>query len=199
MKKVGHAGTLDPLATGILIVALGGATKLLQFLLGCDKEYEVLARFGAITESYDADSPPQKISDEIFSEDQVKKAMLDFSGTIEQIPPKYSALKIGGRRAADIMRSGGDVIMKPRNVTIFDFKLTSFRWPEAKFIVKCSSGTYIRSLINDLGQKLGCGAYVAELRRLKIKDFDVFDAKLVADLSPDDLIPSEEVAKNLPL
>lgn len=199
VRKVGHGGTLDPLATGLLIVAVGGATKSLGLFLGCNKEYEVVAHFGAVSDTYDREG---KISeaDSAFSDsfvsfkrDDIEKvAKASFLGRISQIPPKYSALKIGGRRAADIVRSGGDVTMKPRDITIFDFKLLDFNWPEAKFRVKCSSGTYIRSLVHDLGQKLGCGAYVEELRRTKVGDFDVSDAKFVSDLSEKDLLSPEE-------
>lgn len=201
VRKVGHGGTLDPLATGLLIVAVGGATKLLGLFLGCNKEYEVVAHFGAVSDTYDSEGRISEADSSVsFKRVDIEKVTKAFYlGRISQIPPKYSALKINGRRAADIVRSGGEVTMKPREITIFDFKLVDLKWPQAKFTVKCSSGTYIRSLIHDLGQKLGCGAYVEELRRTKVGDFDVAGAKLLSDLNEKDMISPDQMAKNSPL
>lgn len=179
-RRVGHGGTLDPLATGLLIVAVGRtATKQLSRFLKSDKEYEVAAKFGYVSDSYDSDG---QVTEGDTSVKFIKKQLLSainesFLGDIEQIPPKYSALKIKGQRACDIMRKGGDVDLKSRKVRIDEFKVIDFNWPVVKFRVKCGSGTYIRSLVHDLGQKLGCGAYVEELRRTKVGDFSVDDAK----------------------
>lgn len=179
IKKVGHGGTLDPLATGLLIVGVGKGTKLLNNFLKCDKEYEVEAKFGYVSDSYDADG---RISEGNSLLKFTKKEVSDviekfFLGEIEQFPPKYSALKIGGKRACDIMRRGGDVVLASRKIKIYEFKIMSFKWPKVEFLIKCGSGTYVRSLIHDLGQKLGCGAYVTELRRTRVGDLLIKDAK----------------------
>jgi len=182
--KMGHSGTLDPLATGLLILGLGKATKQLGKLLGSYKEYEVTAHFGAVSDSYDADGKIEKMDEIVAAK---KEEILDaisknFLGEISQMPPKYSALKIGGKRACDIMRAGGTVEVKPRQVKIYSFELKSLAWPRAVFLIKCSSGTYIRSLVHDLGQVLKCGAYVEELRRTKIADFDVKNAIKLSEI-----------------
>lgn len=187
VRRVGHAGTLDPLATGLLIVAIGEATKFLEYLVGCDKEYEVLARFGVVSETYDAEGPLCAVSAEKFkkfakiSKKDLENVINDgFLGEIDQVPPKYSALKIKGKKAADLMRRGLDVEMKSRKVKIYDFKVLNFSWPEVKFKVKCGSGTYIRSLIHDLGQRIGCGAYVLELRRTMVDEYGIDGRNVVA-------------------
>ncbi len=190
-RRVGHGGTLDPLATGLLIVAVGKATKLLSNFLGCEKEYEVRARFGFVSDSYDAEGKIEKMSDGKIPMNEIKKEILqNFLGKISQCPPKYSALKIKGKRAADIMRAGGDVELKPRNVLIKKFEILDYEWPEVSFRIECGSGTYVRSLVHDLGQKLGVGAYVTQLRRTKVGDFDVREAGV-------DLIKIEDVANRV--
>ncbi|MDP3981563.1 MAG: tRNA pseudouridine(55) synthase TruB [Chlamydiota bacterium] len=186
-KKVGHSGTLDPLATGLLLVALGQGTKLLEYLIGCDKEYEVVARFGAVSDTYDAEGEITEVefdADVSPQGDLLRGVEVDvasiikeqFIGEIDQVPPKYSALKVSGKRACDIVRDGGEVEMKKRRVMIYGFDVVSFDWPEASFRVRCGSGTYIRSLVHDLGQLLGCGAYVSELRRTVVGDFSIENA-----------------------
>lgn len=186
-KRVGHAGTLDPLATGLLIVGVGrDATKQLGNYLKMDKEYEVTAEFGAVSDTYDAegriifsaekndsDSNKGSSSSTIKQEDIARIIKKKFLGHIQQIPPKYSALKIKGKRACDRMREGENIELEPREVTIDEFLIMDFSWPRVKFRVKCGSGTYVRSLIHDLGQELGCGAYVEELRRTKIGKYSV--------------------------
>ncbi len=174
-KKVGHSGTLDPLATGLMLVALGEATKLLEYLIGCNKEYVVKAEFGRVSDSYDRDG---QISDGdgslTFTKEEVQESLqANFSGKISQMPPKYSALKIGGKRACDLMREGKEVELKAREVEIFESEIVAFDWPFVDIRVACGAGTYIRSLVHDLGQKLGCGAYVKELRRTKIGEFSI--------------------------
>lgn len=183
VKKVGHAGTLDPLATGLLIVAIGEGTKLLEYLLGQDKEYLVTARFGAVSDTFDAEGEIINVSNAMLGRDNVEKAMAQFEGKILQVPPKYSALKIGGKRACDLVRGGKEVEMKGREVEILEFEIVNFKWPVVDFRVRCGSGTYIRSLVHDLGQMLGCGAYVEQLRRNEIGEFSLDDAVLLGDLS----------------
>jgi len=203
VKKVGHSGTLDPLATGLLLVAVGEGTKLLEFLIGCTKEYEVLGRFGFKSDTYDAEGEIKEVSSKVLSRDEIEAAIkANFVGEIEQIPPKYSALKIGGKRAADIMREGGDVEMKARKLHIGNFEILEFEWPVVRFRVACSSGTYIRSLIHDLGELLEGGAYVEELRRSKIGDFSLVDAVKIDVLNKNleqNLISMENMAKSFTL
>lgn len=185
-RVIGHAGTLDKLATGLMILALGEATKFLEYLIGCDKEYDVLARFGVVSETYDAEGPLKAMTVEKFKkftevsgknlEEIIKK---NFLGEIGQIPPKYSALKIAGKRASDRVRMGEQIAMKERKIRIDEFKILNFNWPEVKFRVRCGSGTYIRSLIHDLGRQIGCGAYVLQLRRMRINSWKVDDSKVL--------------------
>ena len=176
--RVGHAGTLDPLATGLLVVAIGEATKLLEYFIGCDKEYEVSGCFGKVSDTYDLDGKITVVDEKAYhdSEEIVSVIKGKFIGKIEQIPPQYSALKVKGKRAYEIARKGGNVELKPRKVNISRFDLREFDWPTVSFRVKCGSGTYIRSLIHDLGQELKCGAYVTKLRRTKVGDFFVENA-----------------------
>lgn len=182
-KHVGHAGTLDPLATGLMILAVGEGTKLLEYFVGCDKEYEVSAYFGKKSDTYDAEGEITVVDEKMYvDEEKIEEAIREnFLGEIEQVPPKYSALKIKGRRACDIVRAGGEVEMKSRKVKISRFSIREFDWPRVSFGVKCGSGTYIRSLVHDLGQKLGSGAYVTELRRTKVGNFTVDMAKSFSD------------------
>jgi tRNA pseudouridine55 synthase len=199
-KKVGHSGTLDKLATGLLIVAMGHGTKLLEYLIGFDKEYEVVGRFGYVSDTYDGDGEIEKtdFAEEV-SEAEMNEAMKAFVGDISQIPPKYSALKVAGKRASDRVRDGEEIEMKARKIRIDYFEIVEWNWPEVKFRVACGSGTYIRSLVNDLGEKLGCGAYVGDLRRTKVGDFAVVDAVKVDDLSKNveqALVSMEEMAEN---
>ena len=176
-KRVGHAGTLDPLATGLLFVAVGEATKLLEYFVGCDKEYLVKARFGFVSDTFDADGVVEELLNKKCSQEQIEDVIRgNFLGEIEQVPPKYSALKIDGRRAYDLVRSGEKFEMKSRKVSVYSYEIVDFNWPEVSFKVRCGSGTYIRSLVHDLGQLLGCGAYVQELRRTVLGDFSVENA-----------------------
>lgn len=183
-KRVGHAGTLDPLATGLLILALGQGTKILEYLVGFDKEYEVIAEFGKESDTYDADGEIEIVDDEtVFTSAQVEKVIKKkFLGNIKQIPPKYSALKVRGEKACDIMRKGGNVDLGARDVKIFAFKPLKYQWPYVFFRIKCGSGTYVRSLIHNLGEELGCGAYVKGLRRIKVGNFSVKDASKLENI-----------------
>lgn len=182
---VGHAGTLDPLATGLLVLALGEATKLLEYFVGCDKEYEVAAYFGKISDTYDADGKIVSVDEKAYRSSEDIEAVIKekFIGEISQIPPKYSALKINGKRAYEMARKGENIVMKPRKVKIFRFDIHEFDWPTVSFRVKCGSGTYVRSLIHDLGRELKCGAYVAESRRTKVGNFSMENAYEIDELS----------------
>ncbi|MBI4235268.1 tRNA pseudouridine(55) synthase TruB [Candidatus Peregrinibacteria bacterium] len=200
--KVGHSGTLDRLATGLLIVGVGEGCKLLEFLIGCDKEYEVLAYFGAVSDTYDEDgkiTPLKDLNKKNFDGILKKLPKIiseNFLGEILQVPPKFSALKVQGRRASDRARAGEEVNLSKREVTIFSFDLLDFTFPTASFRIKCSSGTYVRSLIHDLGQKLSCGAYVKELRRTMIDDFSVQDAVSLDNIDVQKIVSLEYVARH---
>jgi len=177
-KRVGHAGTLDPLATGLLLVAVGEATKLLEYFVGCDKEYEVRAKFGFVSDTFDAEGRVSEANPGVVLKKEEVEFVIgnSFIGEIEQVPPKYSALKIEGKKAYELARGGKEFEMKSRKVKIDAFDVLNFDWPFVDFRVKCGSGTYIRSLVHDLGQLLGCGAYVEELRRTVVGNFSVMDS-----------------------
>lgn len=181
-KKVGHAGTLDPFATGLLIVAVGKATKELLNYVGLDKTYEATARLGATSDTYDLTGAlvPRPTS-HVPRQDEVEEALQSFLGGYTQKAPAYSAKKVNGKKLYELARRGEDVehLRPTKQVDISDIQLLDFNWPDVKFRVSCSSGTYIRSLAHDFGEKLGCGAYLTELRRTKVGEYRVEDAKKV--------------------
>lgn len=175
--KIGHAGTLDPRATGLLIVCCGKFTKNIPEIQDAPKEYWTEIKIGVQTESYDTEKPEilhQEISH--ITEEQVKEALEKFVGEIDQKPPVYSALKIDGERAYNLARAGEEVEMKSRKTTIHYLTDITIDFPLISFTVGCSKGTYIRSLAHDIGQELGVGAYLTQLRRTKIGDYKVEDA-----------------------
>lgn len=178
VKRIGFAGTLDPLATGLMIFGLGEATKLITFLEKMDKVYEVTIHFGGVSDTYDAKGKIEHVKNSKKPLRSTIEKLLedDFLGQREQMPPVYSAIQIEGKRAYDLARKGKTVILKKRPVHFFDIKVKSYSWPRLRLMVHCSSGTYVRSLAHDLGQKLGCGGYVEELRRTKIGAFSVKNA-----------------------
>lgn len=174
--KIGHAGTLDPRATGLLIVCTGKFTKIIPEIQDAPKEYFTEIKIGAQTESYDTEKPeifPQDISN--ITEDQIKETLNKFVGEIDQKPPVFSAIKIDGNRAYDLARKGKEVEMKSRKTTIHYIKDVSIELPFVRFTVGCSKGTYIRSLAHDIGQSLEVGAYLTNLRRTKIGKYNIED------------------------
>jgi len=175
--KVGHAGTLDPLATGLLILCTGKMTKQIDAYQAQVKTYTGTILLGQTTPTYDLESEPDAFypTDGITAE-QIEAARVQFIGDLKQYPPKYSAIKIKGKRAFDYARSDEEIELKARDVRIDDFKLSLERFPELDFEVICSKGTYIRSLANDFGKALGNGACLTSLRRTRIGDFRVEDA-----------------------
>ncbi|HLX67753.1 MAG TPA: tRNA pseudouridine(55) synthase TruB [Puia sp.] len=177
-KKVGHAGTLDPLATGLLIVCTGKFTKRVNEYMSQEKEYTGTVTLGAATPTYDLESEPVFIGDHggVTSSRVNEVIAARFLGEILQVPPVHSAIKVGGKRVYELARKGKAVKLEPRPVVISAFEITEFRLPEVAFRVVCSTGTYIRSLANDLGAALGCGGYLSELRRTRIGSFRVEDA-----------------------
>lgn len=172
--KVGHAGTLDPLATGLLIICTGKFTKKIDEYQGQEKEYTGTFTLGATTPSYDLETEIDQIypTDHI-TESQLQKATTNFLGEINQVPPVFSALKKDGKRLYEYARSGEEVEVKSRKVEISEFEITGNRMPEVDFRVVCSKGTYIRSLANDYGKALETGAHLSALRRTKIGTFNV--------------------------
>jgi tRNA pseudouridine55 synthase len=175
--KVGHAGTLDPLATGLLLVCTGKATKQVESLQAQEKEYIATLRLGATTPSFDCETkedqwfPTDHINIDLFSE-----KLREFHGPLEQVPPSFSAVKINGKRAYKHARAGRDPELKPKTIVITHIKLLSFNMPEAIISITCSKGTYIRALARDIGNVLGSGAYLTALRRTRIGDFYVDNA-----------------------
>ena len=175
--KVGHAGTLDPLATGLLLICTGKATKTIDSLQAQEKVYTGSIHIGATTPSFDKETEiDQTFPTEHITEELLLSTAKTFEGEIDQTPPVYSALKIDGKRAYEYARKQEDVKMKSRKITIFYFKITKIELPEVFFEVKCSKGTYIRSLARDYGDALKSGAYLSSLRRTFIGDYSVNDA-----------------------
>ena len=176
-KKVGHAGTLDPLATGLLIVCTGKFTKRINEFMAQEKEYTGTITLGAVTPTYDLESEPQDFNEyKHLTEEELHKATTSFIGNILQTPPIHSAIKKEGKRVYELARRGEEVILEPRQVTISEFAITKIELPVVHFKVVCSTGTYIRSLANDYGEKLGCGGYLSSLCRTRIGNNFLQDA-----------------------
>ena len=172
-RKAGHTGSLDPLATGLLPICFGEATKVSGFLLDADKDYRVTCKFGERTTTGDAEGEVlEQRPVEDLSEDRLREVMQGFLGDIEQIPPMYSALKHKGERLYKLARAGVEVEREPRQVTIHALELLTLNPPLAEIRVHCSKGTYVRTLVEDIGAALGCGAHVSGLRRLGVGPFD---------------------------
>ena len=177
MKRIGHAGTLDPMATGLLIMLIGKATRISQYLISLDKDYEGTITLGQTTDSQDADGevmetrpvPP-------LTEAEVRTAMNSFLGDQYQMPPMYSAIKIDGVPLYKSARKGEDVVREPRFIRVMSFDLTRFALPQLDFRLRSSKGTYVRTIAHDLGQKLGCGAHLSALRRTATDRFNISQA-----------------------
>ena len=182
-KKTGHTGTLDPMATGVLPVAVGGnAPRFIELLPSHDKGYRASFRLGTTTDTLDITGTVLSICDNIPDEDEVKKAIAHFTGKIEQLPPMYSAIKKDGKRLYELARQGIEVEREKRIVTIYNCDFVSFENGEYTIDVKCSKGTYIRSLISDIGEMLGCGAVMTALRRTLSNGFSIEDAHTEEEL-----------------
>mgnify|MGYP006279007863 CR=1 FL=1 len=178
MKKVGHAGTLDPMATGLLIILVGRATKVSQFLMSLGKTYAGTGRLGQVTDSQDADGEIVEESPipDAFEVGQLESGMKTFRGDQYQTPPMFSAKKIKGVPLYKLARKGKEVEREPRFIHISQFQLESYDRPDFRFTLSCSKGTYVRTVVHDLGQQLGCGAHLIRLRRTEIDRFSVEDA-----------------------
>ena len=180
IKKTGHAGTLDPLATGLLIVCTGKFTKKINEFMAQEKEYTGSITLGAVTPTYDLESLPEQQKDisEINIE-KIKETIKSFTGEIQQLPPIYSAIKQQGKPMYELARRGESVEMKPRTVFIKSFDIIEYNLPVLTFKIECSTGTYIRSIANDLGAELGCGGYLSELRRTRIGNLHISEGQSV--------------------
>lgn len=184
VRQIGHTGTLDPFATGVLPICIGKATRLIEYL-DDDKEYLATVQFGKNTATYDLEGEITATFDKKVTEEDVKNALKDFEGEISQIPPIYSAIKVNGKKLYDYARQGQDIEIKPRKVTISKIELKEFdkTSQSAKITVACSKGTYIRSIAYDLGTKLGCGGYLTALERTQAGKFQVNTAIKLEDLT----------------
>ncbi|GMV35081.1 MAG: tRNA pseudouridine(55) synthase TruB [Chloroflexi bacterium] len=177
LRRAGHTGTLDPRASGVLVILVGPAVRLSEYVSASDKRYQAIIRLGGTTDTYDAEGKftptkdPAKVTEEEFEE-----ALKTFVGEIEQTPPPYSAVKVQGRKAYEMARKGEEVALEPRTITVHHLEVLEWTPPEVVIDVHCSSGTYVRSLANDLGKKLGSGAYLVGLRRTKSGKFTLRDA-----------------------
>ena len=183
IKKVGHAGTLDPLATGLLIVCTGKFTKRINDYMAQEKEYTGTFTLGAITPTYDLESEPMNLKDfSHLTKEEIEHASKQFIGEIQQVPPIHSAIKVGGQPVYKLARKGKEIQLEPRTVAIKEFEISTINLPIIEFRVVCSTGTYIRSLANDFGAALGVGGYLSQLCRTRIGNFHVKDALTIPEV-----------------
>lgn len=198
VSKVGHAGTLDPLASGLLIICTGKFTKKINEYMGQPKEYIGTFTLGATTTTYDLEKEPENFKDiSCISENEIYEATKQFTGNILQMPPQHSAIKKDGKRLYESARKGIEVKVDPRPVTIHEFEITKIELPVVHFKVKCSTGTYIRSLANDFGVALNCGAYLSSLCRTAIGDFTLNHAYSIENFEKEIALLRKEEASIL--
>lgn len=174
--KIGHAGTLDPFASGLLIAGIGKATKAIEYIMGMDKVYEFTVKWGESTDTDDLTGKIINQSNKIPSQKEIEGILPEFHGAIAQVPPIYSAISIGGKRSYDMARNGENVVLKPRNINVKSIKITDHNIINTSFIIECSKGCYVRSIARDIAMKLETYSYVTQLRRTKIGSFSVDDA-----------------------
>lgn len=190
--KVGHAGTLDPLATGLLIICTGKKTKDINSFMGLNKEYTGTFKLGSITPCYDLEKPiSQEFSTEHLTNDLILETAKNFVGTQQQVPPLFSAVMVNGKRAYELAREGKDVELKSREITIHEFEITEIENLAVSFRISCSKGTYIRSIARDYGLALNSGAHLTSLRRTKIGEFCIEDA-----ITPEKFSETQKLALN---
>jgi tRNA pseudouridine55 synthase len=195
-RKIGHAGTLDPMATGVLVLGVGRATRLLGHLMLTEKTYEATMRFGVTTTTDDADGETVAETDATHLDaDAVRAALAAYVGDIEQVPTAVSAIKVDGKRAYQRVRDGEEVELKARPVTIHELEVTDVTLPEVSFRVRCSSGTYVRAIARDAGRDLGVGGHLTALRRTAVGPFGLDVAHLPDDVDADALLPMAQVAR----
>ena len=176
IKRAGHTGTLDPRASGVLVVLVGPAVRLSQYISAEDKRYQATIKLGEKTDTYDAEGKITGTSEVDVTHEQFEEALTHFVGEIEQVPPPYSAVKVKGKHAYDLARKGEEVVLEPRIINVYSLDLLEWTSPEAVVDIHCSSGTYVRSLAYDLGEMLGCGANLTGLRRTKSGRFTLREA-----------------------
>jgi tRNA pseudouridine55 synthase len=177
IRRAGHTGTLDPRASGVLVVLIGPAVRLSEYVSASDKRYQATIRLGSATDTYDAEGAIVQTGDfDDITEEQFDETLQQFVGEMEQVPPPYSAVKVKGRKAYDLARQGEEVDLEPRIIQVYNLEVLEWTPPEAVIDVYCSSGTYVRSLANDLGKALGTGAHLVGLRRTKSGRFTLRDA-----------------------
>tara|TARA_B100000131_G_scaffold82427_2_gene79426 strand:- start:1050 stop:1745 length:696 start_codon:yes stop_codon:yes gene_type:complete len=194
-KKVGHAGTLDPLATGLLIICTGKNTKKINDIQNQDKVYTGEFILGKSTPSHDLETEFNSQKDiKNITSDRIEEVSKRFVGEQLQRPPKFSAVKVNGKRAYEYARDNEEVKIKEKNINIYEFKITEFNLPNISFKISCTKGTYIRSIARDFGEKLGCGAVLSKLRRTEIGNYNVEDAFKVNDLA--DKLKKEKIESN---
>lgn len=183
-KKIGHTGTLDPNAEGVLPVCIGNATKLCDLLMDKTKEYQAKLLLGTVTDTQDTSGTilNENCSWKELNTEEIRQAVLGFIGAYSQIPPMYSALKVNGKKLYDLAREGIEVERKPRNVQIYDIEILNIEIPYVEFIVRCSKGTYIRTLCHDIGEKLGCGGCMASLVRNATGGFHISDSHTLSEI-----------------
>ncbi|MGW8247697.1 MAG: tRNA pseudouridine(55) synthase TruB [Acidiferrobacterales bacterium] len=204
--KAGHTGSLDPIATGLLPLCFGEATKVSQFMLDADKQYWVRIKLGEETTTYDVEGEVVAKIPVNVDRRQIEKALKSFTGPISQLPPMYSAVKQGGQALYKLAREGKEVERKPREVTVYRIDLLDFDGEYIELEILCSKGTYVRTIAHDLGKMLGCGAHVVELRRLGVGDFEIEEAVSLEEIedlhSPEEceqfLLPVDEALQGLP-
>lgn len=183
MRRVGHAGTLDPLATGVLIVLVGKATGLFAKFSDADKAYSAVMRLGVVTDSADIEGKVLKTADVSgVSADRIVSVMSEFTGEQDQKPPMFSAVKINGRKLYELARRGIEVERPARRINIRDLRMTQFQPPDVEFYMECSKGTYVRQLAADIGERLGTGACITQIRRVKTGNFSIRDAISLSDI-----------------
>lgn len=200
IKKVGHTGTLDPEASGVLPVCVGHGTKIVDFIMNGKKIYLAELKLGVITDTYDIEGSVIKQSEVKLSEENIKDTILSFIGEIQQIPPMYSALKINGKKLYELARAGIEVPRESRNVTIYNIEIVKINIPFVKFKVECSKGTYIRSLCFDIGEKLKCGGTMWSLERLQTGTFNINESIHIDELTSENIenyiIPIDKALQN---
>jgi len=200
VKKVGHAGTLDPEASGVLPVCIGKATKAIDYIMGDFKIYEAELKLGVITDTYDKEGKILKESEVNSSIDEITQCINSFVGEIKQVPPMYSALKVNGKKLYELARAGIEIEREARPITIYDIEITSIKIPYVRFVVKCSKGTYIRSLCYDIGELLKCGGMMWNLQRTATGQFHIEDSINIQDLNDENIneqiMPIESIFQN---
>lgn len=199
VRKIGHAGNLDPHATGLLILGIGRATRFIPYIMDLDKEYIATIKLGILTDTLDVTG---EVIDEKpvhdFDEESLKNVLRNFLGEIEQIPPSYSAIRVKGQRLYELAREGIYVTPKPKRVVIYNLEILGINEDKIELRVVCSKGTYIRALARDIGEKLGTYGMVEELRRTKIGPFSIQEALTPEEIEPDKVIPIDEGLRHLP-